>query len=117
MSTQRRRWEVCILLYCINFTHIHALIHSQTQETHALVSTILDVQPRLASSGGGKTSDEIVYELAENILNRIPEKLDLEKASPELFEVSISSADFKKEIPVHHDTQHGVRIGYTALVG
>ena len=97
-------------MYYINIAHTNA----QTQETHALVSTILDVQPRLASSGGGKTSDEIVYELAENILNRIPEKLDLEKASPELFEVSISSADSKKEIPVHHDTQHGVRIRYTA---
>ena len=47
------------------------------------------MQPRLAGSGGGKTSDEIVYELAENILNRIPEKLDLEKASPELFQVSM----------------------------
>jgi len=66
--------------------HDNANIAFQTQETHTLVSTILDVQPRLASSGGGKTSDEIVYELAENILNRIPEKLDLEKASPELFE-------------------------------
>ena len=46
------------------------------------------MQPRLAGSEGGKTSDEIVYELAENILNRLPEKLDLEKASPEIFQVS-----------------------------
>ena len=41
----------------------------------------------MASSGGGKTSDEIVYELAESILNKIPEKLDLDRAKPELFEV------------------------------
>ena len=59
----------------------------QTQETHALITTVLDVQPRLASTGGGKTNDEIVYELAESILNKIPEKLDIEKAVPELFEV------------------------------
>ena len=61
----------------------------QTQETHTLVNTVLDVQPRLASSGGGKTNDEIVYELADNILAKIPEKLDIDKALPELFEVGI----------------------------
>ena len=60
----------------------------QTQETHTLIHTVLEVQPRLASGGGGKTNDEIVYELAENILNKVPEKLDLEKAVPELFKVS-----------------------------
>lgn len=47
------------------------------------------MQPRLASSGGGRTSDEIVYELAESILSKIPEKLDIDKALPELFEVHI----------------------------
>ena len=42
----------------------------------------------MASSGGGKTNDEIVFDLAESILNKIPEKLDLELAAAELFEVS-----------------------------
>ena len=59
----------------------------QTQETHTLVNTTLDVQPRLASSSGGKTSDEIVFELAGNILNKIPDKLDIDQALPEMFEV------------------------------
>ena len=67
--------------------HENANIAFQTQETHAMISTVLDVQPRMASSGGGKTNDEIVYDLAENILQRIPEKLDLDTALPELFEV------------------------------
>lgn len=52
-----------------------------------MINTILEVQPRLTSSGGGKTSDEIVYELAESILLKVPEKLDIDKALPELFEV------------------------------
>lgn len=43
----------------------------------------------MASSGGGKTNDEIVYELAESILQKIPEKLDLDKALPSLFEVHV----------------------------
>ena len=49
---------------------------------------MLDVQPRMASAGGGKTSDEIVYELAENILGKLPDNLDMEKANKGLFEVS-----------------------------
>ena len=49
--------------------------------------TVLDVQPRMASSGGGKTNDEIVFELADSILGKIPEKMDIDKAVPEMFEV------------------------------
>ena len=41
----------------------------------------------MASSSGGKTNDEIVDELAENILGKIPDKLDIDKALPEMFEV------------------------------
>ena len=51
------------------------------------MSTILEVQPRTASSGGGKTNDEIVYELAESVLQKLPEKMDLDKALPSIFEV------------------------------
>lgn len=41
----------------------------------------------MASTSGGKTSDEIVYELAENILGKIPDKLDIDKGLPVMFEV------------------------------
>lgn len=61
----------------------------QTQETNSLIHQILDVQPRLASSSGGKTSDEIVDELAESILSKIPDKLDIDTSLPEMFEVII----------------------------
>ena len=71
----------------IQFFITHFLHSSQTHETHTLVSTVLEVQPRMASSGGGKTSDEIVFELSENILNRLPDMLDLDDALPALFEV------------------------------
>jgi dynein heavy chain len=66
--------------------HENANLAFQTQETYTLITTILEVQPRLASSGGGKTNDEIVYDLADNILNRIPDILDLDKAEPSLFQ-------------------------------
>lgn len=63
-----------------------------------MITTILDVQPRLASSGGGKTNDEIVYDLAESILQKVPEKLDLDKALPEMFEVEIIFPNIKSNI-------------------
>ena len=57
-------------------------------------SLVPPVQPRLASSGGGKTNDEIVYDLAENILQRIPHGLDLDKAEESLFAIRILSQFF-----------------------
>lgn len=41
----------------------------------------------MASGGSGKTSDEIVYELAESILSKLPAALDMEKADKAMFEV------------------------------
>ena len=66
-------------------------LDEQNQESYALVNTILGVQPRMASSGGGKTNDQIVYELAESILGKVPEKLDLDKAMQGMFEVRLSA--------------------------
>lgn len=43
----------------------------------------------MASGGSGKTSDEIVYELAENILSKLPAVLDMEKADKAIFEVRV----------------------------
>ncbi|CAF3110570.1 unnamed protein product [Rotaria sp. Silwood2] len=64
----------------------NANITFQTQESNYLVNTIIDIQPRVSSGGAGKSNDEIVYELAEAILAKLPEKLDIEKAPRSLFE-------------------------------
>ena len=44
------------------------------------------MQPRLSSGGGGKSNDDIVYELAESILGKLMDKLDIEEANSEMFE-------------------------------
>ena len=44
------------------------------------------MQPRLSSGGGGKSNDDIVYELAESILEKVIDKLDIEEANSEMFE-------------------------------
>ena len=51
-----------------------------------LVTTILDVQPRVSGGSGAKSNDDIAYELCESILEKIKDKLDLDDAKPELFE-------------------------------
>ena len=58
----------------------------QVQETNTLVGAILDVQPRLGGGGGGKSNDDIAYELAENILGKLMDKFDLDDALKEMFE-------------------------------
>jgi len=60
--------------------HENANLAFQIQETQNMIRTILEVQPRLASGGSGKTSDEIVFELSESILGKLPDKLDMEQA-------------------------------------
>lgn len=60
----------------------------QIQETNKLVTSVLDVQPRVGSGGTGKSNDEIVAEIAQSISEKIMDKLDIENAKPEMFEVN-----------------------------
>ena len=68
--------------------HENANLAFQMQETLAIVTTILDVQPRMSSGGTGKSNDDIVYELADSILGKLMDKLDIDQANQEMFEVS-----------------------------
>jgi len=52
------------------------------------VLTILDMQPKQTGGGSGKSNDVIVYEMATGILDKVIDKLDIDEAKPEMFEVS-----------------------------
>ncbi|XP_077201567.1 dynein axonemal heavy chain 6 isoform X2 [Paroedura picta] len=65
--------------------HENANLAFQRKETHTLITTILEVQPRSTAQGSGKSNDEIVQELASTILTKIPEKLDMDAAAESLF--------------------------------
>lgn len=67
--------------------HENANIAFQTKETQAVILTILNVQPREAGDGGGRTTDDIAYDLAESIQERIINKIDPDKALPLLIQV------------------------------
>ncbi|XP_028297484.1 dynein heavy chain 6, axonemal-like, partial [Gouania willdenowi] len=58
----------------------------QRQETTTLINTILEVNPRSSASLGEKSNDDIVSELAELILTKLPERLDMDEAVETLFE-------------------------------
>uniref|UniRef100_A0A8K9XJ36 Dynein, axonemal, heavy chain 6 n=1 Tax=Oncorhynchus mykiss TaxID=8022 RepID=A0A8K9XJ36_ONCMY len=65
--------------------HENANLAFQRLETMTLINTILEVQPRSSARGGGKSNDEIVHELADSILAKIPECLDMDEAAETLF--------------------------------
>ncbi|XP_054635035.1 dynein axonemal heavy chain 6 isoform X2 [Dunckerocampus dactyliophorus] len=66
--------------------HENANLAFQRQETMNLINTILDVNPRSSAQMGAKSNDEIVCELADSILAKLPESLDMDEAIESIFE-------------------------------
>uniref|UniRef100_A0A8C4HR50 Dynein, axonemal, heavy chain 6 n=2 Tax=Dicentrarchus labrax TaxID=13489 RepID=A0A8C4HR50_DICLA len=65
--------------------HENANLAFQRQETMTLINTILDVNPRSSARHGAKSNDDIVCELAESILAKLPACLDMDEAVETLF--------------------------------
>merc|ERR1712146_529566 len=66
----------------------NANIAFQSQDANVMLRTILDVQPRMSSSGAGHTPDDVVYELAESIEAKLPSALlDLDEAKEGTFDL------------------------------
>ncbi|VDK35198.1 unnamed protein product [Taenia asiatica] len=65
--------------------HSNANLLFLQKETSKLLSTILDVQPRTSGGKEGRTSDEVVYDLAGSLLAALPSPIALEKARADLF--------------------------------
>jgi len=65
--------------------HENANITFQTQETNAILSVILSIQPRAVGGGEGKSVEEVVTELATELSNIMPEDLNKEEAGDTTF--------------------------------
>lgn len=69
--------------------HPNANIAFEQRIVAEFSDTILVMQPRVASAGGGKTPDELAQDLCRDIAGRLPPLLDKEAAHPTTFAVLI----------------------------
>jgi dynein heavy chain len=65
--------------------HDNANVTFNTNESLQLMATLLSLQPRSATGGGGKSSDDIVIELAEEFEAKVPALLLQDDAGPTTF--------------------------------
>lgn len=65
--------------------HENANVTFNMNLSQELMTTLLSLQPRASTSGGGKSSDDIVVELANMYEQQTPESLDEENAGPTTF--------------------------------
>jgi dynein heavy chain len=65
--------------------HKNANIKYQQQESEKMIFIILNVQPRISVIAGGKSSDDIVYELSEELEANLPLILDKEDHAKDIF--------------------------------
>ena len=63
----------------------NANISYYLQESGNIVETVLSIQPRISSSGGGPTPEQMVLDRINNLKASIPELLDKEQGKKELF--------------------------------
>jgi dynein heavy chain len=60
--------------------HENADITSAINETNALLGTALSLMPRKAG-GAGKSQEEILNDIANNILQKLPKNFDVDEAA------------------------------------
>jgi len=65
--------------------HSNALITAQTQSCNEFMHTLISVQPRMSGGGGGKRPEDIVTDMAEEFITRVPKQLNEKKAHPETY--------------------------------
>ena len=66
--------------------HPNAMITANTNQARKFHGTIVSVQPRISGSGGGKTPEELVSEMANTFLTRIPKMPRTRDAHPSTYE-------------------------------
>ncbi|GFS25719.1 dynein heavy chain 6, axonemal [Elysia marginata] len=67
--------------------HENANIAFQMTETNALIGTVLEVQPRQSTDDSGLSNDDIAFDIAEGVLGRVDDQLDIDLADRSMFEL------------------------------
>jgi dynein heavy chain len=65
--------------------HSNAQITEQSQSAKRFLDTIISVQPRSTSGGGGKSPEELVEDMANGFLHRVPAVMKPKEAHPETY--------------------------------
>jgi len=65
--------------------HQNADISFQQKETGEMLDTIISLQPRTGGGGTGQTPDEIVGDVCDDLLARLPSRLDVTQAAEATF--------------------------------
>jgi len=68
--------------------HENADISYQKQESTNTVETVLSIQSRISSGGGGMTTDEIVLAKAKQLLSELPPRMNLAEGKKEQFKMT-----------------------------
>ena len=65
--------------------HPNTNINFQLQESERIVTTVLNIQPRMSSAAGGKSPDEIIIEKCAEIEEQLPHLLQRSEGKKEMF--------------------------------
>lgn len=68
--------------------HQNANIMYQMNDSNKFADTVLGIQPRIVSGGGGMTPDEIVLARIEQLQGETPENLDRDEGRKEMFKAT-----------------------------
>ncbi|KAJ3097005.1 Dynein heavy chain 5, axonemal [Phlyctochytrium planicorne] len=60
--------------------HPNADISSQTKDSQRMLDTIMSIQPKDSNTGGGETREDTVKRMANDLLSKLPEDFDKNKA-------------------------------------
>jgi dynein heavy chain, axonemal len=72
--------------------HPNANIAFEQKTVNEFMDTILSIQPRISGGKVVKSTEEIVQDMARDIVNKLPKGLDKRKADPRVFEIIPSGA-------------------------
>jgi len=72
--------------------HPNANIAFEQKTVNEFMDTILSIQPRISGGKVVKTTEEIVQDMARDIVNKLPKGMDKRKADPRVFEIIPSGA-------------------------
>jgi len=65
--------------------HPNAQITAQSQAAKYFLDTVISVQPRMSSGGGGKKPEDLVTEMAQAFIGRVPDQMKKKDAHAETY--------------------------------